>query len=94
MSAATNTCLKQALDDSIKAAAEKAGAGQMSRNRKLSVADIIRLLIGAEGGSLDKILHAAGIEVTASAVSQRRAQIEPSIFCAVFEAVQFRMYRC
>ena len=55
MSAATNTCLKQALDDSIKAAAEKAGAGQMSRNRKLSVADIIRLLIGAEGGSLDKI---------------------------------------
>ena len=51
MSAATNTCLKQALDDSIKAAAEKAGAGQMSRNRKLSVADIIRLLIGAEGGS-------------------------------------------
>ena len=86
MSAATNTCLKQALDDSIKAAAEKAGAGQMSRNRKLSVADIIRLLIGAEGGSLDKILHAAGIEVTASAVSQRRAQIDPAVFRAVFDS--------
>ncbi|WP_297301188.1 IS4 family transposase [uncultured Oscillibacter sp.] len=84
MSAATNTCLKQALDDSIKAAAEKAGAGQMSRNRKLSVADIIRLLIGAEGGSLDKILHTAGIDVTASAVSQRRAQIAPETFRDVF----------
>ena len=84
MRAATNTCLKQALNDSIKAAAEKAGAGQPSRNRKLSVADTIRLLIGAEGGSLDKILHTAGIEVTASAVSQRRAQIEPETFQDTF----------
>jgi hypothetical protein len=41
-------------------------------------------LIGAEGGSLDKILHIAGIEVTASAVSQRRAQIDPAVFRAVF----------
>ncbi len=90
-----NTILiKNALDCAIKKAAEKAIRGQPFRNRKLSVADTIRLLIGAGGGSLGRILPTAGIEVTASAVSQRRAQIEPSIFCAVFEAVQFRMYRC
>ena len=84
MSATTITYVKQALDGSIKAAAEKAGVGQLSRNRKLSVADTIRLLIGAEGGSLDKILHTAGIEVTASAVSQRRAQIDPETLRDVF----------
>ena len=78
--------IKYALDGSIKRAAEKAIRGQPFRNRKLSVADTIRLLIGAEGGSLDKILHAAGIEVTASAVSQRRAQIDPAVFRAVFDS--------
>lgn len=77
--------VKQALDHSIKSAAEQAIQGQPSRNRKLSVADTVRLLIGAEGGSLNKILHDAGIEVTASAVSQRRAQIDPAVFRAVFE---------
>lgn len=77
------------LDCAIKRAAEKAVRGQPFRNRKLSVADTIRLLIDAEGGPLDKILHATGIEVTASAVSQRRAQIEPSIFRAVFERFNF-----
>lgn len=78
--------IKYALDGSIKSEAEKAIRGQLSRSRKLSVADAIRLLIGAEGGSLDKILHAAGIEVTASAVSQRRAQIDPAVFRAVFDS--------
>ena len=67
-------------------AAEQASNGQPFRNRKLSVADTIRLLIGAEGGSLNKILHDAGIEVTASAVSQRRAQIDPAVFRAVFDS--------
>lgn len=81
--------VKYALDRAIKSAAEKAVRGQPFRNRKLSVADTIRLLIGAEGGSLGRILQAAGIEVTASAVSQRRAQIEPSIFRAVFERFNF-----
>lgn len=80
---------KDALDRAIKSAAEKAVRGQLSRNRKLSVSDTIRLLIGAEGGSLGRILQAAGIEVTASAVSQRRAQIEPSIFRTVFERFNF-----
>ena len=78
--------VKQALDHAIKSAAEQAIQGQPSHNRKLSVADTVRLLIEAEGGSLNKILHDAGIEVTASAVSQRRAQIEPSVFRAVFDS--------
>lgn len=46
---------------------------------------VIRLLISAEGGSLAKILHDAGIKVTASAVTQRRAQIDPAVFRAVFD---------
>ena len=78
--------IKNALDCAIKSAAEKAIRGQLSRSRKLSVADTIRLLIGAEGGSLDRILRAAGIEVTASAVSQRRAWVDPAVFCAVFDS--------
>ena len=81
--------VKYALDRAIKSATEKAVRGQLSRNRKLSVSDTILLLIGAEGGSLGRILQAADIEVTASAVSQRRAQIEPSIFRAVFERFNF-----
>ena len=81
--------INQTLDHSIKSAAEKAVRGQPSRRRKLSVADTIRLLIGAEGGSLDRILHTAGIEVTASAVSQRRAQIDPAVFRAVFDRFNF-----
>lgn len=93
--------VKQALDHSIKSAAEQAIQGQPSRNRKLSVADTVRLLIGAEGGLLNKTLHNAGIEVTASAVSQRRAQIDPAVFRAVFASFNaacedtetFRRYR-
>ena len=68
-----------------KAAAQCGGGKQFSRKSALSAETLIRLLIGAEGGSLDKVLHAAGIEVTASAVSQRRAQIAPEVFRAVFD---------
>lgn len=56
-----------------------------SRKSPLTAETLIRLLISAEGGSLDKILHAAGIKVTASAVTQRRAQIDPAVFRAVFD---------
>ena len=92
---------KQALDYAIRKAAEKVGEGQSFRNRKLSIAEVIRLLIGAEGGSLMRILHTAGINVTASAVSQRRAQISPDVFRATFDsfnigcvdAALFRGYR-
>lgn len=68
-----------------KAAAQRAKDKNFSRKSPLTQETLIRLLIGAEGGSLDKILHTAGIEVTASAVSQRRAQIDPAVFRAVFD---------
>lgn len=67
------------------AVAEHAKGKNFSRKSPLTMETLIRLLIGAEGGSLDKILHTAGIEVTASAVSQRRAQIDPAVFRAVFD---------
>ena len=69
-----------------KAVAEFVKDKAFSRKSPLSLETLIRLLIGAEGGSLDKILHAAGIKVTASAVSQRRAQIDPAVFRAVFDS--------
>ncbi len=55
-----------------------------SRNRKLTAETILRLLVGAEGGSLAKILHSAGIEVTPAAISQRRAQIPVEVFREMF----------
>lgn len=68
-----------------KAAAQRAKDKNFSRKSPLTQETLIRLLIGADGGSLDKILHTAGIEVTASAVSQRRAQIDSAVFRAVFD---------
>lgn len=83
------------------AAAQNSNPKAFSRKSPLTFETLIRLLIGAEGGSLDKILHTAGIEVTASAVSQRRAQIDPSVFRNVFDSfnsdcvddILFRGYR-
>lgn len=70
----------------IQQAAAQCGDGkQFSRKSRLSAETLIRLFVGAEGGSLAKILHAAGIEVTASAVTQRRAQIAPEAFRAAFD---------
>ena len=77
--------INQTLNYAIRKAAEKAGAGQPSRNRKLSWAGVICLLIGAEGGSLAKELHRADIDVTPAAISQRRAQISPETFRDVFQ---------
>lgn len=68
-----------------KAIADCTSGKHFSRKSPLTRETVIRLLIGAEGGSLDKILHTAGIEVTASAVTQRRAQIDPAVFRAVFD---------
>ena len=68
-----------------KAIADCTSGKHFSRKSPLTRETVIRLLIGAEGGSLDKILHTAGIEVTASAVTQRRAQIDPTVFRAVFD---------
>ena len=77
--------INQTLNYAIRKAAEKMRAGQPSRNRKLSRAGVICLLIGAEGGSLAKELHRADIDVTPAAISQRRAQISPETFRDVFQ---------
>ena len=77
-----NNALKYAI---MRAVAACGQSKNFSRKSTLSRDTIIRLLIGAEGGSLDKILHTAGIKVTASAVSQRRAQIDPAVFRTVFD---------
>lgn len=78
--------IKESLNSAIRqAAAQSIGGKNFSRKSPLTAETLIRLLISAEGGSLDKILHAAGIKVTASAVTQRRAQIDPAVFRAVFD---------
>ena len=78
--------IDQTLNYAIRKAAEKAAMGQqLSRNRKLSWAGVIRLLIGADGGSLAKELHRADIDVTPAAVSQRHAQISLETFRDVFQ---------
>ena len=73
----------------------------LSRAQKLPPETLLRFLIGAEGGSLAKELHSAGIDATPAAVSQRRAQISPEVFRAVFtqfnlsceDSETFRGYR-
>lgn len=75
------------LNHAIRTVAAQCGNSKaFSRKSPLTLETLIRLLIGAEGGSLDKILHTAGIAVTASAVSQRRAQVDPAVFRAVFDS--------
>lgn len=78
--------IKESLNSAIRqAAAQCIGGKNFSRKSPLTAKTLIRLLISAEGGSLAKILHDAGIKVTASAVTQRRAQIDPAVFRAVFD---------
>ncbi|BAL01752.1 hypothetical protein OBV_45530 [Oscillibacter valericigenes Sjm18-20] len=80
--------INAALNYAIRTAVAQCGKSRnFSRKSSLTRETIIRLLIGAEGGSLDKILHTAGIEVTASAVTQRRAQIDPAVFRSAFLAL-------
>ena len=77
--------IRAALSAAIRNATAHCNRGrEFSRKRTLTRETVIRLLIGAEGGSLDKILHTAGLNVTASAVTQRRAQIPPEVFRTVF----------
>ena len=74
-----------ALNAAIQTAARSIGGKDFSRKSALTAETVIRLLIGAEGGSLAKILHDAGIQATASALSQHRAQIPPEVFRSVFK---------
>ena len=73
-----------ALAAAVSKAAQFSDGKDFSRKSVLTAETVIRLLIGAEGGSLAKILHDAGIQATASALSQRRAQIPPEVFRTVF----------
>ena len=56
-----------------------------SRNSKLLANVLMRFIIGAEGGSLEKELRRAGIDVTRAAISQRRAQLPADAFHKVFD---------
>lgn len=76
--------IRAALNAAIRTGAQFISGKNFSRKSALTAEVVIRLLIGAEGGSLDKILHTAGLKVTASAISQRRAQILPEVFRTVF----------
>ncbi len=59
-----------------------------TRNRKLTMADVIKLILSMEGGSLNKELHAysqsAGKSLTAAAFIQQRSKISAAAFHAVF----------
>lgn len=46
---------------------------------------MLRFLIAAEGGSLPKELHRAGIDATPAAISQHRKEIPSDTFRAVFQ---------
>ncbi len=74
-----------ALNAAIRAAAQSIGGKNFSRKSALTAEAVIRLLISAEGGCLAKILHTAGLNVTASALSQRRTQIPSKVFRSVFD---------
>ena len=92
--------VNSALNTAIADAARQYGNGKaFSRRSTLDPKTMLRLLIGADGGTLDKILHTAGIQATASAVSQRRAQIPTDVFRSVFNNFNARctdidFFRC
>lgn len=58
---------------------------EFTRERKLSYETMMKLLITMEGGSLDRELHKAGIEVVKSAFVERRKQLSWMDFERVFE---------
>ncbi len=74
-----------ALTAAIETTAQRISGRHFSRKSPLTAEAVICLFISAEGGCLAKILHTAGLDVTASALSQRRAQIPPEVFRTVFD---------
>ena len=84
--------LKQELDKAISIAIDnyKREYGELkesnfSRKRILTKETMIKLLLSFGGGSLNKELHEAGINVTASAFSQQRDKLSSWLFEEVFE---------
>ena len=55
-----------------------------TRERKLPRKTLINLLLSMQGGSLNKELHEAGIDVTASAFSQQRKKLSWKVMESVF----------
>ena len=76
--------MQKKLYDVINRVAETYRKEQSLRKSKLSIRDTIQMIIGAEGGSLAKELHRAGYSVSASALTQRRAQIPANVFRDIF----------
>ena len=76
--------IKEKLCHVINCVAEVYRKEQSLRKSKLSIRDTIQIVIGAEGGSLAKELHRAGYDVSASALTQRRAQIPANVFRDIF----------
>lgn len=77
--------IRAALKNAIaEVAAENSNNRAFSRQTKLTLERVTSLLIGMEGGSLAKELYRAGVDATPAAFSQRRKQIEPSVFIDVF----------
>ncbi|MPM16454.1 IS4 family transposase IS1675 [bioreactor metagenome] len=98
----TPDAIKAALSTAIcETAVQPRDDERFSRSRKLTMDTVLHLLIGAEGGSLAKELHSAGVDATPAALSQRRAQIVPDMFRDVFlrfnsvcgDSETFRGYR-
>lgn len=84
--------IRVALNAAIQTAARSIGGKDFSRKSALTAETVIRLLIGAEGGSLAKILHDAGIQATASAQSAPRSNPARGVpFC--FQELQFVLHR-
>lgn len=86
------TILKQELDEAISIAIDKykeeygeIKKSNFSRKRVLTKETMIKLLLSFGGGSLNKELHEAGINVTASAFSQQRDKLSSMLFEEVFE---------
>ena len=84
--------LKQQLDEAISIAIDKykreygeTKESNFSRKRILTKETMIKLLLSFGGGSLNKELHEAGINVTASAFSQQRDKLSSWLFEEVFE---------
>ena len=74
--------VKRELEASIKkalATSDFADNLKLTRNRKLSHADVIQALMVMQGGSLEKELIEAGLPITPSAFVQRRHQIAPNV---------------
>lgn len=76
-----NAAIATAIKESVNYLPAKSIA---ERNRKLSKETMIKTLLGMDGGSLNKELRRLGLDVSASAFSQRRKAIDPRICEEVF----------